>query len=431
MKARDKTTCTRIGIVEERVVRPKAKWTVMIYMAGDNNLSSAGDKDLNEMRTVGSTEAVNIVVEFDNAGQRGTNRIHIQTDGTNEQVVSMGETDSGNPEMLVDFVRWAAENYVAERYALILWNHGSGWQPEEIHRIAKSVSTPGYEASEATERVASALGRCFFRTSLETILRVPSNAERAICSDDGSGHSLDTLELGNVLAQVVEMLGQPLDLLGMDACLMSNVEVAYQARQYAKYMVASEEDAPSDGWPYAEVLGWLVKEPHCPTANFAAHIVDVYVGSYRAARYHGPVTLSALDLSKVVTFAETLDKLADASLTVMAEAKYSIWQAKTRTPAHFCQATLWDVGHLCNQLCGITTGAVQQAAAEVVLALQAGAPHFVIAEGHYGKKVDGCFGVTIYNPPEGANGGISRFYSDLDFAKYHRWLPMLKAYFTV
>ena len=47
----------------------------MVYMAGDNNLSTAGDADLKEMRQVGSNDRVNVLVEFDNAGNQGTRRI--------------------------------------------------------------------------------------------------------------------------------------------------------------------------------------------------------------------------------------------------------------------------------------------------------------------------------------------------------------------
>ena len=59
----------------------KAAWTIMVYMAGDNNLSDAGDADLIEMRRIGSTDQVQVVVEFDNAGSAGTRRIHVAEDG--------------------------------------------------------------------------------------------------------------------------------------------------------------------------------------------------------------------------------------------------------------------------------------------------------------------------------------------------------------
>ena len=194
-------------------MKTTAKWTFMVYLAGDNNLSTAGDKDLSEMRAVGSTPDVNVVAEFDNEGDRGTNRYHIQRNGKDEQVVSLGETDSGDPTILLDFIKWASCKYPAERYALILWNHGNGWIPTEMDKIARSMKAVDYNEREASERSASPLSRAFFRSTLEKVYSIPTVVERAICSDDGSGHSLDTIELGNVLSQAVKMLGKKTILL--------------------------------------------------------------------------------------------------------------------------------------------------------------------------------------------------------------------------
>ena len=124
----------------------------MVYMAGDNNLSTAGENDLEEMRRVGSSDAVNVLVEFDNAGARGTNRYLVRRNGVGERLEAMGETDSGDPRTIVDFIAWAAKEYPAERTALILWNHGGGWEPSEIDRIARSVSSTRYTAREAGQR---------------------------------------------------------------------------------------------------------------------------------------------------------------------------------------------------------------------------------------------------------------------------------------
>ncbi len=185
----------------------KAKWTFMVYMAGDNNLSGAGDADLREMRKIGSTADVNVVTQFDNAGDVGTKRYIVQRDRINERVESLGETDSGDPKVLIDFVAWARAEYPAERYALVLWNHGGGWEPTEMDRVARSVNSPQFNLREASERQGSLLGRAFFRTTLEKIFQLPTPTERAICSDDGSGHSLDTIELDRVMAEVVRVWG--------------------------------------------------------------------------------------------------------------------------------------------------------------------------------------------------------------------------------
>ncbi len=404
----------------------EAKWTFMVYLAGDNNLSPAADIDLKEMRTVGSTTDVNIIAQVDRAAGQGSMRYCIQCDGKEEKTESLGEMDSGDPKTLTDFISWAAENYRAERYALILWNHGGGWEPTEMDHIAKEAGTPNYSPREATERSATPLGRTLFRTSLKKIFSISSPAERAIASDDGSGHSLDTVELGNVMNDAVKTLGQPLDLLGMDACLMSNLEVAYQMQPYAKYMVASEENEPNNGWPYDVVLRELTEHIDLPTAQLAEHIVHAYIKSYVDIEYDGPVTQAACDLSKVRDVVEPLDKLADALIAHLPDAANEIWKAQ-KNSARFWHNTLWDISHFCQELAKLTSdSSVQKAAQDVQEALKSGPGRFVIAESHNGDRVKNCAGSTIYLVPPITT--ISRYYADLDYAGKHRWLPFLKAY---
>jgi hypothetical protein len=402
----------------------KAKWTFMVFMAGDNNLSAAGDKDLAEMRQVGSSTDVNLLVEFDNAGNRGTRRYLVQKNRRHETVVKMGETDSGDPRVLIDFVNWAVDNYPAERYALVLWNHGGGWEPSEMDRISRQVN-PTYNEREATVRAASPLRRAFFRTTLETILSLPTVNDRAICSDDGSGHSLDTVELGRVLQVVQEKIGAPLDLLGMDACLMSNLEVAYQARPYVRYITASEESEPNDGWPYNDILGRLVANPAMPTAELATHIVADYIQFYESTGYTGDVTQAALSLEKIDQLATALDGLAEALIQLLPGAAVQIWNAQ-RKAMRFWQNTLWDIAQFCEVLeaeSGLPE--LAQAAAGVRTAMAAGADGFVLADQHHGPNVGRCGGVSIYLP---ALATVSRYYDDLDFAKDHKWAAMIKKY---
>ena len=347
-------------------------WTFMVFMAGDNNLSAAGEADLAEMRRVGSSDRVHVVVEFDNAGDAGTRRFHIAKGGAGEAMETLGETDSGSPEVLSDFISWTVQNYPADRYALILWNHGGGWAPTEVDRVARSVASPGYSERELAERSASPLGRVFFRSSLERIFRLGGPSERAICSDDGSGHSLDTLELGKVIARGAETIGRPFDLLGMDACFMSNLEVAYQVRDHVRYIVASEENEPADGWPYERVLGRLVADPEMATSELARHIVSDYVAWYSERAHTGAVTQAAMDLTRLDQLTGPLDALADRLATVMPEAYADVWQAQRRS-TRFWNNTLWDLGHFCSQLAERTEDPeLGNAARAVLTALECG-----------------------------------------------------------
>ena len=109
----------------------KAKWTFMVFMAADNNLDAASVKDLAEMSKAGSTPEVNILVQLDRAGNNPTNRYRITKGSYKSDVVcTLPETNTGDPSVLTDFLNWAFQSYPAERYFLILWNHGSGWWEE-------------------------------------------------------------------------------------------------------------------------------------------------------------------------------------------------------------------------------------------------------------------------------------------------------------
>jgi len=402
----------------------KAKWTFLVFMAGDNSLSSAGDKDLYEMRMVGSTPDVNIIVEFDSAGKPGTRRTRIGKDGNKEYTRKLKETDCGDPNALISFIQWAVKKYPAEHYMLDLWSHGSAWEPSEIDRIARSVDSPQYSPKEAVQRSTSSLGGAFFRTTLERIFSLRSPAERAICVDDGSGHSLDTIELGNVLKKATEIMGQPIDLLGMDACLMSNIEVAYQARPYAQYMVGSEESEPGDGWPYDQVLARLVANPEMPAVELAGHIVSDYIQFYKDQGYMGAVTQSAFNLAKVDAIIDPLNNFANTLINEMPFAAQHMWKAQ-RQSANFFYKTLWDVSHFCEALTTFASPEVCAAAETMRQALAVGPDQFIITESHNGPRVERVGGLSIYMPPL---VDVNRFYDELEFAQSTRWPALLKAY---
>jgi len=403
----------------------QAGWTVMVYLAGDNDLSTAGECDLEEMRRVGSTPDVHLVAEFDRAGAQGTRRFHIERGGVTEEVVALGETDSGDPSTLHAFVRWAAERYPADRYALILWNHGGGWAPAEIDALARSQGVAGFSVREANERAATPLGRVLFRSSWMRLLSKSTPAERAICSDDGSGHSLDTVELGRVLAAIASDLGRSIDLLGLDACLMSCLEVAFEASPYVEVMVASEEEEPPDGWPYARVLGALVSKPDLSARDFAAKIVAEYVGDYRQRGYEGDITLAALDLKSLGPLVSRLDDLVGSLLLELPAAAKAVWTAQRNAP-HFCRQTQWDLARLAENIAQLAASdPVRQSAEAVVQGVRSGASGPMIASDQSGPGVAGCGGLGIYLPPLVRS---SPYYKELAFARDCRWSGWLTAY---
>jgi len=83
-----------------------AKWSFLVYMAGNNSLSAAADQDLAEMRKVGSTKDVAVLVFVAQARQSGTaHRFKVEKAGKGEKVETLKQVDSGDPQTVIDFIR--------------------------------------------------------------------------------------------------------------------------------------------------------------------------------------------------------------------------------------------------------------------------------------------------------------------------------------
>ncbi|MFQ5830511.1 MAG: clostripain-related cysteine peptidase [Candidatus Methylomirabilia bacterium] len=226
---------------------------MLAYLAGDNDLKGSALEDINEMERVGSRPgAVESLVQADRAAGydasegdwRSTRRYYI-TQGadprsiTSTLLADLGETNTGDPTVLEEFLGFGVKYLPAQAYALILWNHGSGFYvpPEMLSRDGAP------SRRELWARATPRLRRSFFSTTRECLLHLDPQRQ-GIGYDDGSLDCLDNRELKRVLASAHRLLGRKVDPVGMDAYLMTMLEVAYQIRDHALVLVGSEELEP-------------------------------------------------------------------------------------------------------------------------------------------------------------------------------------------
>lgn len=416
----------------------KSKWTVLTYIAAHNNLDSFGRRSLNSILSVGSNSEVVLGALYD--GHVGAGRYVMGEPGMVSSQSQLGSFDSGDPDYLVATAKWLFTEHPAEHYGLVLWSHGTGWEPGEIDEVAKEArpnSKP--DAAESNERSAMPGSNVLFRPTLRAILKPEKPSERAVLFDDGTGHSLDTIELARVTDEIAQEIGQPLDLLGMDACLMANIEVAYEIRNSVAFLVASEELVPAHSWPYAEVYKSLQDNPDQTAGEFAASIVNQYVSYYRdSPPAGGDVTKVALDLSKLDQIVSPVDRVAElfiASVDTHADILWSVQHAtreretkqEKRSPNKF-NFHLWDVGSVIE---GIADSA--KSSAEMKQRCQTAASSFtpgkgpVLSAGHVGQWFDSTRGFSTYLMPP-REQEMAKAYSELAYARETHWQKMLQAY---
>ncbi len=116
--------------------RTKAQWTLLVYMAADNDLDQAAVADIQEMLAVGTSPEVRVAVLVDRAGPRPTTRYVIPErpgcsllDCPQEH---LPEINTGDARHLVGFLDWGRKTFPSEHLGLILWNHGYGWSPDAL-----------------------------------------------------------------------------------------------------------------------------------------------------------------------------------------------------------------------------------------------------------------------------------------------------------
>ncbi len=220
--------------------RRVSDWTVMVYMAADNNLSEQAVVDINEMESAVFTEDVRVIALVDWSIYSEDSRakkyriLHDESPEIKSDVIStLGEIDSGDWGELSGFVNSTIRSYPARNYALIIWSHGDSWYRD--------------------------------------------GAQRDICFDDESNNEIGVRN-GDLERAMVALLNK-MDILIFDACLMQGVEVIGETAGKADYIIGSEEEIPWDGFPFKEVLE--IWNSNSSSRDIASAIVDQYVDSYR------------------------------------------------------------------------------------------------------------------------------------------------------
>lgn len=195
--------------------------------------------------------------------------------GIDNEIMNLDEVNMGDSKTLRDFVEWSIENYPADNYALVISGHGKGWE-----------------------------GTSYDLTS--------------------GNDNLNLSELKEALT------GFDLDLIGFDSCQMGTIEVAYELKDIADVMVASENAVISDGWPYGKILESF-------NSGNAIELGKLIVDKYYESNRYG-LTMSVIDLKQINSVAEALktqDVFEAINNTVLYERHGAKWNGSHGLAIYF------------------------------------------------------------------------------------------------
>lgn len=382
--------------------KPERIWTVLLYMAGDNNLSEECVYGLTEAKEslTDSPCKLAVLAQFDPSGVRTETRRYLlsKTRTLREDADATGwkarETDTGEPHNLLEFIRWGFAHYPAQYFAVVLVGHGSGTDDDFL------------------------------------------------LQDDNPPNALNILELKYVFEQL-ENDERVVHILGMDTCLMNMAEVTYELnRASVQYLVGSEGFSPNTGWPYKEILRALLYQiDNNPSEAdpdwLARQIVHEYQQFYIPYINGGiSVDQSALKIDRIKEVKERMFTLCGELIKEIdnGELRYGKPKANALVLAHwetqsyngeafvdlydFCDRLILRYGQIPAQvadtsrvifLCGRVKEAIHDLAISSCVA---------------GAAFQFSFGISIYFPW----AVLSPRYGNLAFGKESRWLDFLRKY---
>ena len=286
---------------------PPAEWTFLVYLAADCDLEEPMLANLEEMGRIGSTAKVQILALVDRpqkdkdevkakddddaddeeeddedddddhtdrdvynaANWGGAKLFHVEKEHLTE-LADWGKTDMGSPKVLERFLRYGIQHCPAKRFAVVLNDHGNSWH--------------------------------------------------GLCYDEGSENHLSLGDLRKAFTATAPAFGGRLELIGLDACLMANLDVATCLAPYARYMVASEELVPGSGWEYRGLFGQLNEKPEADGLAAGRIIVDTFRKSFSEApdkydrQREANVTMAVIDLQQIPAVAQAAQTLATRNL---------------------------------------------------------------------------------------------------------------------
>ena len=377
------------GCVSIASAEPKKKITVMVYMCGSDLESEHGNAttDLGKMlQSRYNTDEINVVALTGGAlnwqgGFSSKELTVLNVSGRRPTpVTTFYQSSMADPLTLTRFLSYCYDNFPAEQYVLVMWDHGGG----PIHGM---MHDQNYDDMMSMKSFVKALELSPFKND-------------------------------------------PLDMVLLHACLMSSTEVASMVAPYAKYLVASQDSC--FGFDYSW-LGGMEKDPSIVATGM--RIVDASFALNKSSidtmKAEEKNSYSLIDLSKIGALEKAMDayfpllakQMNDITFTRMSASRRGAIGFGETMSNNFKGYDLVDLGDLVSK-----NSSIAPAEANAVLnALDAAVV--------YNRSDDdaSCTGLTVFHPLRNKDyfAGSVAIYNELGFSEgYTNYMHHFVAYLT-
>lgn len=312
-------------------IAPQAEYTLIVFMAANNDLYRFALKNIIQMEAVGSNSNINIIVQLHTPGSLNPTKRYIIEKGRRKLISpSQGSNitknlNSGDPQTLIDCAEWAMKYYPAKHLIVNFWNHGSGcWDPG----VSKTINTCDLFYMNSETNMLELDRSIEYIEHIEELNNIQDNDteqnqsddnileddKRGICFDDTHKSYMTNQDVKFALSEIQNRIlgGKKIAAVWFDACLMSMIEITNICKDHADYLIASQDVEYAAGSNYQLVLSPFLEKSLSPE-EFACHVVKSFEKSYQEITRD--YTQSAVDLSKAGLIETNINLVAQELLT--------------------------------------------------------------------------------------------------------------------
>ena len=266
---------------EPAPIPDKDSVTVLAYLIANNNLNDAllfniaimydGLKAMDKPATllvywdgqssIGENNSTHLILKYETDGKGNINgKPALDIDATTREILDVAEvlkeyssqtsTDkSVFKNVLSDMVACSP----TDKFGLVIGSHGSSW----LNTISTSGRALGYDAYTSN----------------------------SILLDD--------------MVEAIQGVGKKFEFILFDACFMGTIEVSYEFRNVADYLISSVMEVPGYGFPYDYFLSDLYKGNVTGYKKVCQSFVDYYKSEYDKGKNGCWGTIALVDCSEV------------------------------------------------------------------------------------------------------------------------------------
>ncbi len=232
---------------EESVYTKKQK-TVLVYIIGNNSLSSDAVSSFTQIRSGYIPENEGNLLVYFHTNTAGPVLYNITKNKEGEVVTDTAyvfpSRNSATSTSIKQALSVSATLFPANEYGLVLWSHGTGWLPS------------GYYASGSFSS-SSAVASVFNADPYASFIKMARNSGNGMIQRTFGSESEKEIEI----TDLATAFPFKLSFIMFDACLMGGIEVAYELKEYADYMIFSPAEVLTTSFPYSVIMKHIFATP--------------------------------------------------------------------------------------------------------------------------------------------------------------------------